>query len=84
MSIGVILWVIKMFLFFRGPSHMMRLYLYHPKTRSYAINALNASKGNIVKIAFAQLLVAMFLLPVFVIDFVLDIIVFTFFTEYKE
>lgn len=81
LGIGVAVVLIKIFGYFRGPTHMMYLYLSHPSTAKQAAKlyemASKDSPNPIVHIVIIQLIFGALFMPLMVIDFIIDF--FTFF-----
>ena len=86
---GLLSVLLKMFVFFRGPIHMMTLYLSHPKTRDSALLLLDLAKRNdpdhIVRhISIVSLVAGAIFAPLAILDLILDVCRFTNYTPPKQ
>lgn len=86
--IGVFTAFLKMFVFFRGPTHMIQMYLLHPKTQKQMVVlcqlAQKRSNNIIVYIMMVQYVFAGIFMPLAVVELIMDVILFTNFIPPKK
>ncbi len=86
---GVLANLLKMFVFFRGPIHMLTMYISHPDTRKSGLLLLQLIRNychiNIsVYLCLTTSLAAGILAPLAIVELLLDVIRFFNYTPPKE
>lgn len=86
---GILSTVLKMFVFFRGPVHMLTLYLQHPSTQKSALLLIELAKKNepdhiIGHIVLVSIIAGAIFAPLSIIDLILDLFRFTNFKPKQE
>lgn len=80
LGIGIAITLIKIFGYFRGPTHMMYLYLTHKRTAKHAKElyemAARNSKHPVEHIVLIQVVFGAIFMPLAVIEFIVDFFMF--------
>ncbi len=82
---GVLIWIgwgisiafLKMFVYFRGPQHMVEMYMTHPSTLKSALVMTKSSKGKSLPIVLGFLIASVIFPPLFTLIFINDILIFS-------
>ncbi len=84
MTAGVFIAFLKMFVFFRGPAHMIQIYLSHPKTQKQMAMLVQITakktKNIVLNIMMIQYTFAAIFMPLAFLELIFDVILFANYT----
>lgn len=76
-SFGCFIAFIKLFIYFKGPKHMIEVYKSNKHTKKSAELIMQNANGNYVRLAVGYFVMAIFIPPLAFLDLYMDFVLFT-------